>query len=29
MNAAYPKNSFGALGLVPLLDTRQRFQLVK
>jgi RNA-directed DNA polymerase len=29
MNAAYPKSSFDALGLVSLLDTRQRFQLVK
>jgi RNA-directed DNA polymerase len=29
MNAAYPKSYFDALGLVSLLDTRQRFQLVK
>lgn len=29
MNAAYPKRSFDALGLVSLLDIRQRFQLVK
>jgi RNA-directed DNA polymerase len=29
MNAAYPKISFDALGLVSLLDTRQRFQFVK
>lgn len=29
MNAAYPKSSFDALGLVSLLDTRHRFQLVK
>lgn len=28
MNAAYPKKSFDALGLVSLLDTRQRFQIV-
>jgi hypothetical protein len=28
MNAVYLKSSFGALGLVSLLDTRQRFQLV-
>lgn len=29
MNAAYPKKSFDALGLVSLLDTRQRFQIVQ
>jgi hypothetical protein len=29
MNAAYPKSYFDALGLVSLLDTQQRFQLVK
>lgn len=29
MNAAYPKSFFDALGLVSLLNTRQRFQLVK
>jgi group II intron reverse transcriptase/maturase len=29
MNAAYPKSYFDALGLVSLLDVRQRFQLVK
>ena len=29
MNAAYPKGFFDALGLVSLLDTRQRFQFVK
>jgi RNA-directed DNA polymerase len=29
MNAAYPKSSFDVLGLVSLLDTRQRFQIVK
>jgi RNA-directed DNA polymerase len=29
MNAAYPKKTFDALGLVSLLDTQQRFQLVK
>lgn len=29
MNAAYPKGFFDVLGLVSLLDTRQRFQLVK
>jgi RNA-directed DNA polymerase len=29
MNAAYPKSSFDALGLVSLLDTQQRFQFVK
>jgi RNA-directed DNA polymerase len=28
MNAAYPKKSFDALGLVSLLDTRQRFHIV-
>jgi len=28
MNAAYPKRAFDALGLVSLLDTRQRFQFV-
>lgn len=28
MNAAYPKKSFEAPGLVSLLDTRQRFQIV-
>lgn len=29
MNAAYPKGFFDVLGLVSLLDTRHRFQLVK
>lgn len=29
MNAAYPKSYFDALGLVSLLDTRQRFQCVE
>ncbi|MBC7685624.1 MAG: group II intron reverse transcriptase/maturase [Bdellovibrionales bacterium] len=29
MNAAYPKSLFNALGLVSLMDTRQRFQFVK
>ena len=29
MNAAYPKKTFDALGLVSLLDTQQRFQFVK
>jgi len=29
MNAAYPKRTFDALGLVSLLDARQRFQFVK
>ena len=29
MNAAYPKSYFDALGLVSLLDTRQRFQIVE
>ena len=29
MNAAYPKGFFDELGLVSLLDTRQRFQFVK
>jgi len=29
MNAAYPKRYFDALGLVSLLDTRQRFQFVE
>ncbi len=29
MNAAYPKSSFDALGLVSLLGTQQRFQFVK
>jgi len=29
MNAAYPKKSFDALGLVSLLDTRQRFQIIQ
>jgi group II intron reverse transcriptase/maturase len=29
MNAAYPKSYFDALGLVSLLDTRQRFQFVE
>lgn len=29
MNTAYPKRAFDALGLVSLLDTRQRFQFVK
>jgi len=29
MNAAYPKSYFDALGLVSLLDTRQRFQPVE
>ena len=29
MNAAYPKSLFDALGLVSLLDTRQRFQFVQ
>jgi RNA-directed DNA polymerase len=29
MNAAYPKKTFDALGLLSLLDTQQRFQFVK
>jgi group II intron reverse transcriptase/maturase len=29
MNAAYPKSSFDVLGLVSLLDIRQRFQIVE
>ena len=29
MNAAYPKRTFDVLGLVSLLDTQQRFQIVK
>jgi hypothetical protein len=29
MNTAYPKSHFDALGLVSLLDARQRFQFVE